>query len=103
MISRFLAEQMQSLYLAGIDSRHPVASPLYADLQDLPPLLVQVGSDEVLLSDSTGFAENARMHGVEITLEVWPEMQHVWQYVASIVPESRQAIDRIGEFIKASS
>ncbi|MFZ0532749.1 MAG: hypothetical protein WAM09_06180, partial [Anaerolineales bacterium] len=50
---------------------------------------------------STSFAERARAAGVDVTLEVWPRMQHVWQFTASFVPEARQAIDKIGEFIKA--
>jgi acetyl esterase/lipase len=88
------------LYLGGVNPRDPLASPLYADLHGLPPLLIQVGSDEALLSDSTSFAERARAVGVDVTLEVWPRMQHVWQFTASFVPEARQAIDKIGEFIK---
>jgi acetyl esterase/lipase len=66
-------------------------------------LLIQVGSDEALLSDSTSFAERARAAGVDVTLEVWPRMQHVWQFSANFVPEARQAIDKIGEFIKVVS
>jgi acetyl esterase/lipase len=100
VISRTIAVHMQKLYLGEIDQRYPLASPLYADLHSLPPLLIQVGSDEVLLSDAEGLSENARRCGVAITLEVWPGMQHIFQYVAPFVPESRQAIARIGEFIK---
>jgi acetyl esterase/lipase len=103
VVNRYIAEQIQSLYLGGDDPRNPLASPLFADLNGLPPLLIQVGSSEVLLSDSTSFAERARMAGVDITLEVWPRMQHVWQYTASFVPEARQAIDKIGVFIKTVS
>jgi acetyl esterase/lipase len=100
VVNRFIAEQIQDLYLGGVNPRDPLASPLYADLHGLPPLLIQVGSDEALLSDSTSFAERARAVGVDVTLEVWPRMQHVWQFTASFVPEARQAIDKIGEFIK---
>jgi acetyl esterase/lipase len=87
------------LYLGDADPRSPLASPLYADPAGLPPLLIQVGSEEVLLSDSTLFAEKARLAGVDVTLENWKGMQHVWQFTASMLPEARQAVNRIGEFI----
>jgi acetyl esterase/lipase len=87
------------LYLGDADPRSPLASPLYADPAGLPPLLIQVGSEEVLLSDSTQFAEKARLAGVDLTLENWKGMQHVWQFTASMLPEARQAVARIGEFI----
>lgn len=90
------------VYLGGADPRTPLASPLYADLRGLPPLLIQVGTDEILLSDSTHLAERAQGAGVDVTLEVWEGMLHVWQFVASVVPESRRAVDRIGEFIRGS-
>ncbi len=88
-----------AVYLGGADPRSPLASPLFADLNDLPPVLIQVGSDEILLSDSTSFAERAQDAGVEIKLEVWENMQHVWQFAARYLPEARQALGGIGEFI----
>ena len=66
----------------------------------MPPLLVQVGTAEVLLDDSIDFAERAKAAGVDVTLEVWDDMPHVWQVFASILPEGQQAIDRMGEFIR---
>ncbi len=95
-----IARQIQPLYLKSIDPTNPLASPLYADLHGLPRLLIQVGSDEVLLCDSTSFAERARAAGVDLTLEVWPGMFHVWQFTASMIPEARRAIKRIGDFIR---
>jgi acetyl esterase/lipase len=100
MVNLSLAEQIQTLYLRGIDPCDPLASPYFGDLRGLPPLLIQVGADEILRPDCECFAEQALKSGVDVTLEVWPGMQHVWQYCASFVPESRQAIERIGEFIK---
>jgi acetyl esterase/lipase len=76
---------------------------LFADLRGLPPLLIQVGSAEVLLSDATCLAERARQAGVDVSLEVWPDMPHVWQIAASILPEARRAIDRIGVYIAQAS
>ena len=88
------------IYLKDVDPRSPSASPYFADLRGLPPLLIQIGSYEILLSDSELFAEKAKSAGVDVTLEVWPEMQHVWQFAAKILPEGRQAILRIGEFME---
>jgi acetyl esterase/lipase len=103
MLNPFIAGQIIPQYLGDIDPCDPQASPIFGDLHGLPPLLIHVGSDEVLLSDCTSFAEKARKAGVDVTLEVWPGMQHVFQYFASFVPESRQAIDRIGEFIQTAN
>ncbi len=87
------------LYLGNADPHTPLASPLFADLRDLPPLLIQVGTDEILLSDSTRLANRAKALGVDVNLEVWEGMFHVWHFAASVLPEGRQAIDRIGKFI----
>lgn len=89
------------IYLRGADPRSPLASLLYANLHGFPPLLIQVGSDEVLLSDCTRFANLAKEAGVPVTLEVWDGMQHVWQFAASFMPEGRRAITRIGDFVDA--
>jgi epsilon-lactone hydrolase len=88
-------------YLAGADPRHPYASPLYAGLRGLPPLLIQVGDAEVILDDSTRFAAKARAAGVDVTLEVWDQMPHVWHAFAGLLPESDQAIERIGGWLQA--
>lgn len=99
MLEKISTLKAAKIYLGDADPRSPLASPLYADPAGLPPLLIQVGSEEVLLSDSTLFAEKARAAGVDVTLENWKGMQHVWQYTASMLPEARQAVARIGEFI----
>ena len=80
-----------------------MAAPLYADLKGLPPLLIQVGDAEVLLDDATRLATRAADAGVDTRLEVWPEMIHVWQNFAAILPEARQAIDGIGSFVRERS
>ena len=89
------------IYLGETDPRIPLASPLYADLKGLPPLLIQVGSEEIFLSDATCFAEQAQAAGVRVTLEVWKGMQHEWHFAANILPEGKQAIEQIGQFIEA--
>ena len=88
------------LYLGGADPRTPLASPLYADLAGLPPLLIQVGTAEILLSDSTRLAEKAEAAGVDVTLEVWDGMMHVFQAFSSRIPEGKKAVRSIGAFIK---
>ena len=98
--SREMIHFMAGMYLGSSDPRAPLASPIYADMTGLPPLLVQVGSAEVLLDDSTGLVERAKAAGVDVTLEVWDDMIHVWQFFAPILPEGQQAIDRIGEFFR---
>lgn len=103
MINGPKLKEAARLYLKDVSPRTPLASPVYANLHGLPPLLIQVGSEEVLLSDSMRLAENARLSGVDVTLDVWEGMQHVWQFAASLVPEARQAIEKIGEFVRAHS
>ena len=87
-------------YVSSADPRNPLASPIFADLSGLPPMLIHVGDAEVLLDDSTRLAAKAEADGVDVTLEVWDEMIHVWHYWADRLPEAQQAIDRIGEFIR---
>ena len=91
---------LMKMYIGDRDPRTPLAAPIYADLHGLPPLLIQVGSLEVLLDDSTRLAERAKAAGVDVTLEVWDDMPHVWHTFAPILPEGQQAIDRVGEFIR---
>lgn len=89
------------LYAAGTDLRHPLISPLYADLSGLPAMLIQVGTDEILRDDSLRLAHRAQEAGVEVTLDVWEGMWHVWHYFAPQLPEGVQAIGQIGDFVKA--
>lgn len=92
---------MARLYMGdNTDYRAPTASPLYGDYAGLPPLLIQVGELETLLNDATRVASRAEAAGVDVTLEVWQEMVHVWHLFAPMLPEGREAITRIGSFIK---
>jgi acetyl esterase/lipase len=84
-------------YLGDADPREPLASPVLADLRGLPPILVQVGSDEIVVADSRRFAE----HCPSAELEVWDEMVHVWHVFAGRVPEATAAVERIGAFLRA--
>ena len=87
-------------YLAGQDPRHPYASPLYADLHGLPPVLIQAGGAEIIRDDSTRFAAAAQAAGVDVTLEIWPEMPHVWHAFAGLLPEADEAVERIGRWLR---
>jgi|TARA_B100001105_G_scaffold164403_1_gene132190 acetyl esterase/lipase len=95
-----LMEDMIDGYRGGADAGHPGISPLFADLTGLPPILVQVGADETLLSDSTMLADRAEAVGVEVDLDVVDGMWHVWQILAPMLPESRTALDRASTFIQ---
>ncbi|MCB1743310.1 MAG: alpha/beta hydrolase [Gammaproteobacteria bacterium] len=92
--------KMAEWFLGGTEPRAPLAAPMYADLSGLPPLLVQVGSAETLLDDSTRLAEKARQDGVDITLEEAPDMIHVWHLFAPMLSEGREAISRAGAFLR---
>ncbi|MYE12012.1 MAG: alpha/beta hydrolase [Gammaproteobacteria bacterium] len=81
--------------------RNPLASPLYGDLSGLPPLLVQVGTREVLHDEGVEVARLAESAGVDVTLQRWEDMIHVWHWYASIFPEAQEAIEALGEWIAA--
>lgn len=85
-------------YLGSADARNPMASPLYADLAGLPPMLIHVGAKEVLLDDSRRLAEKARAAGVKVELKVWPVVPHDWQLVPAM-PEARESIREAAEFL----
>ena len=87
-------------YLGGSNPRAPLAAPVYADLRGLPPVLIQVGDAEVLLDDSTWLAGVAREAGVQVQMDVWDDMIHVWHLFAPILPEGQQAIAQAGDFIR---
>ncbi len=74
-------------------------TPLQQDLSELPPMLIQVGHHEILLSDSTRLAEKAKQAGVEVTLQIWDHMWHVFHTFAAVVPEAKRAVGGIGEFV----
>lgn len=87
-------------YVGDSDPGLPYISPLYGDLHGLPPLLIHVGSDEILLDDSIRFAEKAEQAGVDVTLKVGEGMFHCFPVCAPLFPEATQAMDEICDFIK---
>jgi monoterpene epsilon-lactone hydrolase len=90
-------------YLNGADPRHPLASPLYADLAGLPTLLIHVGSNETLLDDSMRLADRARAAGVPVELKIWPVVPHAWQLAQSNIPEARKSVREAAAFLHAAA
>jgi acetyl esterase/lipase len=89
-------------YLASTEPRNPLASPLFADPCGLPPLLIHVGKNEVLLDDSTRFAERARAAGVPVDLRIFPVVAHAWQLGQKLVPEGRESLVAASAFLRAA-
>jgi acetyl esterase/lipase len=87
-------------YAGGTTLKHPLLSPLFADLRELPPLLIMAGGEELLLDDSIRLAQRAKKEGVRVQLEVSAGMVHVWPFYAEWIPEGQQALERIGRFFR---
>ncbi len=100
MVQKEILDQLAGTYLGGANAQDPLASPLHANLDGLPPLLIQVGDCETLLDDSTRLEAKLKAAGVDATVEVWPEMIHVWHLFAPMLDKGQEAIDRIGEFVR---
>ena len=88
-----------ALYADRSQYEHPWASPLFADLRGLPPLLLQASRAEILLDDTTRLAQRARDHGVDVTEQLYDDMPHVWHAFAGLLPEADQAIDAIDRWL----
>ncbi len=88
-------------YTGEGDPKDPYLSPQFGNVEGLPPLLIQVGGAEVLLDDGIAIAHRLRKAGNDLTLEVWPDMIHVWHWFSTELDEGREAIESIGEFVKA--
>jgi monoterpene epsilon-lactone hydrolase len=101
-VSRETINEIARIYLAGADPRSPLAAPIYADLADIAPLLIQVGAAEVLLDDSLKLAGKAGALNVPVRLEIWPEMIHVWHLFHPMLGAGRRAIAEGGAYIKAA-
>ncbi|MCX6028393.1 MAG: alpha/beta hydrolase [Chloroflexi bacterium] len=101
VLAPIVARSFADLYLQGADPRQPLASPIFADLSGLPPLLIQAGTIEVLLDDARALAAQGKACGVEVTYEEWEGMFHGWQTMAALLPEGVQAIAHVGDFIRS--
>lgn len=100
LVSAEMLRGMSEGFLQGQDSRDPLAAPLHGDLRGLCPLYIQVGDDETLLDDSTRLAKLASQAGVETRIDVFPEMQHVFQMAAGNMPEADDAIQRMADWVR---
>lgn len=99
--SREATLKFVELFLGPQGDRHdPLANPLHADLSGLPPLFVQTGADDVLLDDSRRFCERAKQAGNDVTFEIWPHMQHVFQFLAGNSPTADQAIAKASAWLR---
>lgn len=98
MVKRPMAANMAAGYLMGQDAK--AASPLFADLTGLPPMLLLAGTWEALMDDTTRLAERARAAGVDVTVELGEQMYHVWPAMWSFLPEARAAMELIGRFVR---
>jgi monoterpene epsilon-lactone hydrolase len=100
LVSREMILSIARMYLGEKGNlREPLAAPINAVLNDLPPLFIQVGDAETLLDDSTRLADHAEKAGVDVTLQIWEEMPHVWHLAAPVLAEGQEAIEKIGEFV----
>lgn len=97
----YLDELARAYVPLGVDRKDPRVSPLFADLRGLPPTLVQVGSAETLLADSTRLAAAAGAADVPVTLEIWPRMIHAWMMWNARLADGRRALALAGRFIRA--
>lgn len=100
LLNAQFALSMSKHYVGDNDACMPLISPHYGDMTGLPPLLIHAGEEEILLSDAKRLADNARNSGVEVALDVWPNMWHVWHTNVPHLPEAKQAVDAIGYFIR---
>lgn len=102
LIQRPYLQELAAAYLNGRDPRMPMASPIHADLRGLPPLLIQVGSDETLLDDAIRLAGVAAAADLRTTLQVWPKMIHAWHLFYAQLADGRRALAEVGAFVPAT-
>jgi epsilon-lactone hydrolase len=100
MLSPAIGALWARLYLGRYPPAHPACSPLFADLSGLPPMLIQVGSEEILLSDSQRLEQRARAAGITVRLSLYEGMWHDFQAHAGLLHESDRAMTEIGDFVK---
>ena len=101
LIHRAYLEELADAYApVPLDRRDPLISPLFADLRGFPPLLIQVGSAETLISDATRLAQAAGMADVDVRLEIWPHMIHAWPLWNAALEDGRLALEGASEFIR---
>jgi epsilon-lactone hydrolase len=95
-------QRYNTSYVAHHDARDPLISPVYGDWHSLPPLLIHAGEDEILCDDAVRIEELATAAGVDVRLEIYPRMWHVWQIYPTL-PQAVQSLDDIAQFLKSHS
>ena len=100
IINKETLNSFANKYLNGALPTTQLASPLFAELNDLPPILLQVGDMEMLFDDSSRLKEKAADYNIQVELKIWKKMVHVWHIFAPILPEGQAAIIEISSFIK---
>ncbi len=100
MVARDGLLKMSAMYLGGESAKNPLAAPLHADLAGLPPLYIQAGTAETLLDDATRIEDKARVAGVATEMDLYPDLIHVFQAFAPHVPESVEAIQKLGAYLR---
>jgi len=100
LIHKPYLEELAAAYAGAADRRDPLISPLFADLKNFPPVLIQVGSAETLLDDAVRFARAAGLADVAVTLEVWPHMIHAWPMWNAKLADGRRALEQAGAFMQ---
>lgn len=99
MFAGITIRRASQIYLGDADATDPFVSPLYGDYHGIAPLLIHAGTDEVLRDDSVRVAERARAAGVDVELQLWPEVPHCWQFFAGMMPEAVESLDRATRFV----
>jgi acetyl esterase/lipase len=94
---------MAKAYLNNKDPKLPLASPRYAKLHQLPPMMIQVSDGEPLYPQTVGFSKRVQAYGGSVALDVWKGLPHLWQYFSSVFQPGRTAIERIGRFIRKTA
>ena len=100
MFSQSVLPAGAKLFLGEHDPRDPLASPYYADLKGLPPMVFHASGDEILLDDSVRVAEHAKQAGIDVQIRVWPIVPHVWQILHRWIPEGRESLRIVQEFLR---
>jgi len=99
MIRKDWLDAMINNYATDLPPDSPLCSPIYADLEGLPPVYIQVGSDEILLDDAVRLAQRIESSGGRVNLDVWEDMWHVWHFQAGLIPEANKAIEEMADHL----
>jgi acetyl esterase/lipase len=100
LLSRQWIDKAASLYCGGESRANPLVSPIHGDLSGLPPMLIQVGSEEILMNDAQRLSEAAKRDGVDVTLDIFNSLWHVFQVHAGQLDRATAAVNEAGDFIR---